>query len=244
MIGLTGLFFAYFLSRRGGRAARWGLLLCGSSALWLYVWSTPALHARLGGALESRFPPQRAEDMPRADAVVLLGGGMSLNVASPYPEMWSAADRVWHAARLYRAGKAPLIIPSGGGELTTSVPLLRDLGVPASAIIVEGQARNTDENARFVADLLRARVQTNETGRCRILLVTSAWHMRRALLNFAQTDLDAIPAAADHEALASRPFDIGLSALVPNAERFAQNSVFLKEYFGYWFYRLRYALLS
>ena len=110
----------------------------------------------IGGALEREWPIVKAEDAPKADAIVLLGGGMGSNTnVYPYAEMWNGADRVWHAARLYKAGKAPIVIPTGCNERESAVPLLRDLGVPESAILVEDEARNTEENARFVERMLK-----------------------------------------------------------------------------------------
>ena len=86
-------------------------LLAGSVA-WLWVWSAPVMYRWLGGSLEDEWPVVRAEDSPDADAIVLLGGGMGSNTnVYPYAEMLSGADRVWHAARLYKSGKAPLVIP-------------------------------------------------------------------------------------------------------------------------------------
>ena len=110
----------------------------------------------IGGALENEWPVVKAEEAPKADAIVLLGGGMGSNTnVYPYAEMWNGADRVWHAARLYKAGKAPIVIPTGCGERDSAVPLLCDLGVPESAILVEDAARNTEENARFVERMLK-----------------------------------------------------------------------------------------
>ena len=107
------------------------------SLLWFWGWGTQVSYRILGGALEKAYPPQHAEAMPKADAIVLLGGGMMCNTNLPYAEMWSAADRVWHAARLYKAGKASVVIPTGCGDESAVVPLLLDLGVPRKAIRVE-----------------------------------------------------------------------------------------------------------
>lgn len=211
------------------------------SFLWFWCWSTPAMYRFLGCALERPFPPQRAEALPAADAIVILGGGMGCNTNLPYAEMWSAADRVWHAARLYRAGKAPLVIPSGGGEEHSSVPLLLDLGVPRKAIRIEAEARNTEENARFVERVIRRLPGQGKAKRPRVLVVTSAWHMRRALLHFRQTGVEAVPAATDHEATTQRQSGIGVTDLLPAYDKFYGNCVMAKEYLGYALYRLKYA---
>ena len=143
----------------------------------------------------------RAEDMPTADAIVVLGGGMTANKAVyPYADISEAGDRVWHAARLYRAGKAPLVVPTGCNDKDAVVPLLLDLGVPSTALRVEDEARNTEENARFVATMLKDVVPGRKP---RILLVTSAIHMRRALLMYSRyaSELDIIPRLSPEERL-------------------------------------------
>ena len=111
LLAVAGFIFSARGRRRTSRA------LVVASVLWLYFWSTPLVCCWLGCSLEGDWPVTRTEDAPPADAIVILGGGMGSNTnVYPYAEMWSGADRVWHAARLYRAGKAPLVIPTGSGE--------------------------------------------------------------------------------------------------------------------------------
>ena len=226
---------------RNWRKTGFGLLI--SSLAWLWLWSTPVMYHWLGGSLEGEWPVVKAEDAPVADAIVLLGGGMgsSTNVY-PYAEMWSAADRVWHVARLYRAGKAPVVIPSGVCERESTLPLLRDLGVPESAVVIEDKARNTEENARFVENLINSRAEKNggEVRKPKVLLVTSAWHMRRSVLMYKRyaPSLEIIPAAADYEATvhSGRPFLF--KDMWPDATILSANSYLFKEEIGYWGYRL------
>lgn len=222
---------ACWLAWRGRRRA--AIAWLALTAAWLLVWSSPLFYGWFGFTLERCYPPRRAGEMPTADAIVVLGGGMTAAPGLlPYPDMTGGADRVWHAARLYRAGKAPIVIPSGKGEDQATVPLLLDLGVPAHAIRVEADSRNTVENARFTAALLK------RLGCRRILLVTSAWHMRRAHLLFARTGLEVIPAATDHEAtLVRATLDWSLPDLLPSPDALTRNTAILKEYIGYWVYR-------
>jgi uncharacterized SAM-binding protein YcdF (DUF218 family) len=119
-------------------------------------------------------------------AIVVLGGGVYPAVPPwvPDPDLGSAADRVWMAARLYRRGLAPKVIVSGGNILaqhggvpsTTEAEAMRrfltELGVPDSAIVMEARSINTRDNIAFV----RAMVQDDP-----VALVTSAYHMPRAL---------------------------------------------------------------
>ena len=183
------------------RARRSGALLVLAGVAWLWAWSTPVASEALQARLESRYPAQPAEALPRADAIVVLGGAMAPpSPGQPYPDLGLAADPVWHAARVFRAGKASLVLASGGSDPeVTQVPeaeamagLLRELGVPASAILQERASRNTRENADLSAAVLLPRHARD------ILLVTSALHMARAKAEFERAGFHVVPAATDH----------------------------------------------
>ena len=239
----AGIFCIWRRRRRGA------LAFCCASLAWMLAWTCGFIFPDIMVDLEKEYPPQPVETSPSADAIVLLGGGMSCNTnVLVYPEMYQAADRVWHSARLWKAGKAPVVIASGSYEAEASVPLLRDLGVPDSAIIVEPDARNTEENARFTAAILAKRQVVEEGGRpFRILLVTSAWHMRRSVLMFERAfagiaanggpKIEIIPAPTDYDGLCGkRPFRY--SDIFPSAECMNRKSYAFKEILGYWGYRL------
>lgn len=245
---------------RNWRKIGFGLLV--SSVAWLWLWSTPMMYRWIGVVLEREWLVVKAEDAPKADAIVLLGGGMGANRdVYPYAEMWNGADRVWHAARLYKAGKAPIVIPTGSGERESSVPLLLDFGVPERAILVEDKARNTEENAKFVERMVGSlefgvrssefRIQGDGSSipqashsklraKKRILLVTSAWHMRRSVLMYRKyaPSLEIIPAAADYEATVIMGHPFMFRDLWPDANILFCNSYIFKELLGYWGYRL------
>jgi uncharacterized SAM-binding protein YcdF (DUF218 family) len=119
------------------------------------------------------------------DAIVVLGGGIT-PAAPPFlmePDLADAADRVWYAAQLYHRSVARRIIVSGGsfveqrgGPATSEAEAMRrfliDLGVPSEAIVSEGNSLNTLENIRNVRQMV---------GDARVALITSAFHMPRAL---------------------------------------------------------------
>ncbi len=179
-------------------------LVLGISALvWLLVWSLPVVSTGVRAHLEAAYAPLSVEAVPAAEAIVVLGGGINAAGAGyAYPDLGAAADRTWHAARLFHAGKAPLILLSGGTDPTQNLTseaaamraLLRDLGVPDTAMVLEERSRTTEENARFSAALLR------ERGVKSVLLVTSALHMRRAMKHWEDRGLKVQPVATDHEA--------------------------------------------
>ena len=108
---------------------------------------------------------------------------------------------------------------------------LTDLGVPKDRIVVEGQSRNTYENAREASELLA------ERGIERVILVTSALHMPRALATFRATQLDVVPAPTDFEV--TTVGERTLLDLLPDAEALQGSSRALKEYLGLWVYRKR-----
>lgn len=227
-----------------------GLVFATLALVWFSIWSFGFIFPHLKTDLEELYPPLRAEEMPTADAIVLLGGGMGCNTnLLVYPEICQAADRVWHAARLWKAGKAPVIITSGESEEFTSVPLLLDFGVPKSAILVEPSARNTEENAKFVAEQLKAGVKEGDAPR-KILLVTSALHMRRAELMFRRAfekyaavegngarPIEIIPAASDYDGLLWKD-EVTIDSFFPSPEGMADKSRTFKEILGYWGYRI------
>lgn len=221
------IFIAAFIAALRDRR-RLAIKLFGAAALWFLVWSSPMTYRYLASGLEREFPVVKAEDAPKADAIVVLGGGMGSNTNDyPYGEMWFSADRVWHGARLYKAGKSTNVFVTCDADIS----LLTDLGVPHSAIDRESSARNTEEEARYIAS---KDVKS-------VLLVTSAWHMRRAKLMFEKyaPGLEVIPAATDYEALVRCGWRSGFewSDLTPNAEMLFYSSYMIKEIIGYWGYR-------
>ena len=229
------------------RRRRMAAGLLAFALAWLWIWSTPLAARAIAGALMNQHPPQRVEDLPEADAIVVLGGGIEpVSGDTIYPDMNSAADRLWHAARLHKAGKAPLIIASAGivwqedawgrrnkqtGAEAMRI-LLAALGVPESDILQEGNSRSTHENAQFTGELA-ASLEIES-----VLLVTSAWHMPRALAAFERTPLQAIPAPCDHAQWRGRPMPAILMAL-PGSDALSLSGAALREHLGLLIYRLR-----
>lgn len=226
------LILALFLAwRRRSRLAT----ACGALAVvWLWAWSVPVLSLWLRGTLENQFAQRPLSRVPQAQALVLLGGGVSPPSGKAADiNLGAAADRVWYAARLFHAGKAPLLLLSGGSdpqrhafsEARAMAIFLQDLGVPAPALVLEEDSRNTLENAVFCAKLLKAR------GIRHVLLVTSALHMPRALALFSAQGLQVEPAPTDFEADSLPP---GALAWLPDAEALDGSGRAMKEWVGKW----------
>ena len=210
------------------------------SFLWFYFWSAPIVGAWMALHLERDYPVQLAEDMPEADAIILLGGGVRGVTNYPYAMLRDGSDRAWHSARLWKAGKAPIIIPSNIGAEFADVRLLVDLGVPREAIILENKAVNTEQNAKLVREVLLGCAEHDDCeSRPKVLIVTSACHMRRSMYMFEKyaPDIECIPAATDYQELpfVGNPFD--WRNLLPSIAAFARSNSYVHEYIGYWGYR-------
>ena len=223
---------------RRRRLAQWTL---GAALAWFWFWAMPIVGGWLALPLEKDYPVQLAEEMPNADAIVLLGGGVWGTTNYPYAMLKDGADRAWHAARLWKTGKAPIIIPSNVDAELCDVKLLVDLGVPREAVVLENKAVNTEENAKFIREIL-SRVEHGERvdgRRTRVLLVTSACHMKRSLYMFEKyaPEIECIPAATDYQALPWKDLPFRLRSLLPDIGALARNNAFIHEYIGYYGYK-------
>lgn len=231
LLGFVFCGWALWLGRKSA-----ALFFALSAVAWLWLWSLPPVAAGLAAVVEGPYQPRPLADIPGAEAVVVLGGAYSASGFDPGTgqdvEFGEAAERLWFAARLFHAGKAPLILLSGGhdprlvefSEAEAMARIAADLDIPDEALLREGASRNTRENARYSASLLR------REGIHRILLVTSAAHMRRATVHFAAEGLDVVPVPTDYQAprLARKP------CCLPDGEALAVSGQMFKELVGRW----------
>ena len=213
------------------RQAKW---LGWLTIAWLYLWMTPIMTWIVGVPLEREFLVDgrvpAVETFPDADAIVLLGGGMDADTThNSYAEMLVGADRVWQAARLYKAGKAPKVIATGNGTIDTTLPLLKDFGL-AEECVTFLDAKNTEEEAKGIAKM----------GYKKILLVTSAWHTKRARLMFEKyaPKIEVVCAPADFEQTMMAENLFSCKAILPDVNILYLNSVALHEWVGIIGYKL------
>lgn len=223
-----------------------GVWLIVGAMGWFCVWSMGVTQRLMGWAFGlDRYRVVDVGTLPKADYIVDLGGGMGLNTnVCAYPYLSGAADRVWHSARLWKAGKAPFVIPTGIGIVDTDAVFLKDLGVPSSAILVENQARNTEENAIFTAALIarhqRSRPLNIQISRPCVLLVTSVSHMRRALMIFKKKSprLECVPVVTDCGSV--NFYNLwSWNDFIPQIGGFFGNLIVYKECLGILGYKLR-----
>lgn len=231
LLGLLGL---WSLVRRRVSCGCLNLLLC--ALLWASS-SGPAA-AWLMKGLEA---PYYALPEPRGDVIVLLGGGIAegapdlSGVGAPLDEMTA---RLVTAVRLQKKLGTPVIV--SGGKLfehqAAEAPVVRrflaDLGVPPGKILVEERSRNTHENAMNSARICR------EQGFRAPVVVTSAYHMRRAMLCFERAGMKATPFPSPFRSWPGRVFT--RLDYLPAGSALVRTGDAVKEYLGYAVYRVVY----
>lgn len=229
------------------RNARWKRLF-GIAALILFwlLGNGPILNEaiRLWEIHPPGLQPKSVAESSRV--AVVLTGGMINGLYKPLPTrpvLSREADRAGQALWLYKTGRVQKIIISGGqGNLSFQTPneadegqmiqlFLTTAGIPAGDIVLENKSKNTRENARFSARLL---CQQFRTSAC--IVVTSAWHMRRAEACFQKLGLTVTPwpAAQLSERRAVSPG----AYLLPNEKAFHDSQTLIREIVGYvtyWF---------
>ena len=250
-LGLAFLGFAvgWVLGRCVGRLARVGKWLAWLAVTFLWIMSCGVTTRFVGVGLERPWERDGVmhgsfEDLPDAEAIVVLGGGVGAHEKCHAHELGPGADRVWQGARLYNAMKTRVpglkVYCTGGGCEYAAVPLLTGLGVPREAIWFSEEPRNTEEEARLLKSLICGKDEAMSLSRptmSRIYLVTSAWHMSRAKMLFDHAGFDVIPAPTDFEMNCAAEKSIEFGDFVPSADALLRNSAAVKEWvarFGYW----------
>ncbi|WP_296752392.1 YdcF family protein [Thiobacillus sp.] len=220
------------LNRRRPRLAMSLILLSAAS---LYALSTPWVGGLLQKTLEISRPVDFAA-LTDAGAIVVLGGGRRLAAAEYDSDTVNgiSLERLRYAAFLHRASGLPILATGGkpgGGTLAEGRIMQRvlhdEFGVAARWI--EEASLTTWDNARLSAPLLKA------SGVRRIVLVSHAWHLRRAVPLFEAQGLEVIPAGIQ---FASTDLD-DVFDLLPTPAGLRDSSFALHEWLGILWYKLR-----
>lgn len=212
-----------------------GRALVAAGIVLLYLLSLEPVADRLIRPLESVSAPLEGNGII-ADAVVVLGGGVNdLSWARAQPEPSPASlQRLVEGIRLARAVRAPLVLSGGSGavaptavrEADAMAELAIRLGYPGRGLMIESRSRNTWENAEQVKTLISGRT---------IILVTSAFHVRRSSGMFRKQGFSVIPAPAGYRSV-TRP--LSADAFIPRAAALDTSSTALAEYVSLFWYRL------
>ncbi|CAG7633187.1 YdcF family protein [Paenibacillus allorhizosphaerae] len=226
IIVLLALLSMWLFYRKKRRTA----IVITAMTILMYAISTPLIGSAALQPLESRYSPPAAID---GDVYLLLTGGSVQGTPEPSgigsPGVYTLS-RIVAVAELYAKKPLPILVSGGqvyddsGNEGQLSKRVLTALGIPAKDIVVEGESRTTQENAR------NSKVLLERNGYKKPILVTSAFHMPRAMKHFHEQQVEAIPYPVGY--LNSRNASWSPRQLLPSSSALDWLSVALKEYIG------------
>lgn len=203
----------------------------------------PPLETRMLTQAQTPIPaqtPVQTQAVADAQALVILGGG----TIQASPEAGEGRDMLSPGAlkrTVYAFGLRDIFpgvyITAGGRvfdygqetEADVTGRLLVSLGLPAQRILKESASRNTWQNAKNTAQLF---------GYTKIILVTSAFHMRRSVFCFENNGFSVIPAPTDYRCARNSRYDI--FSFLPSPDALSATYTALHEYIGLLYYRLIY----
>jgi uncharacterized SAM-binding protein YcdF (DUF218 family) len=200
--------------------ARWGRRFVSVGALLLLIAGLSPLGQALILPLEDRFPRADLDQPPPPTGFIVLGGAEDrlVGTARHAPTLNEAGERILETVILARKFPEAKIAFSGGdagilyksdSEAKGAAALLTSMGLDRDRLILESNSRDTFENARFLKDeLTKLGLVGPDT---RWVLITSAYHMPRAIGTFRHAGFDVEAWPVDYrtrgKADLSRPFD-------------------------------------
>jgi uncharacterized SAM-binding protein YcdF (DUF218 family) len=221
--------------------ARRGRVTAAARTAWLagallFLSSWPPAAAFFAWTLEAGLPSAAPADSGAQAIVVLAANLYAPNPPRPFRILGQGSHlRCQCALWLYRNGRQLPILASGGldGEVVVAEEMARVLrteGVPPEHVLTESRSLNTYENARFSAQMLAA------MGIRRIILVTEAYHMKRAGLAFRRQGMEVWQAPCGFR---SWEFQWRWTQFFPAAKALLGTEDALHEWMGLAYYRLR-----
>ena len=215
------------------------MLYIVTALLLLWVTSIPIVSNSLLGLLEQNYQVQTLDNVEDHDTVVVLSGMVRTiqNNGELYYEFGEAVDRILAGISLIKDGKADRMILTRGqlpwslgvpeGEFLSNFAKMN--GVEADKITLTRVVQNTDDEAKAIAEL----ITSNE----KLILVTSAFHMPRAIKVFANQNIVVTEFPVDFLSGASKLYILDF---LPDASAFKVSSLFIREMIGRAYYSLKY----
>ena len=232
---LTGLSTLFFTDRR-----KTGKVLVTVGVLIFALLSFDQISTRIVSPLDQRygayspFPPGDVSDPVKY--VVVLGCGHVSDPSLPVTSQLSEASliRLVEGIRVYRKNPGSKMILSGGKgfdpipEARVFADAAEALGIRSTDLIMESNSKDTKDQARFIQKIV---------GSNRFILVTSAFHMPRAMALFRKGGMNPIPAPAGHVVKARR--QLSPSQFFPSADSLEKSERAIREYWGIIWAKLR-----
>lgn len=217
----------------GRFSRRWAQAAIFSGALLLWILSCSASAYGLNHLLLRSYPPMAPADLQKAQAIVVLGGGVELYAPEyAHPIIGSAAyQRLVYGRYLKTLHDLPLVFSGGKGWGASSAQTQTEAQVAANALkrdfgmtfaMSDGESRDTRENA------LRSYALLSAQGITRIALVTHDWHMQRSKMQFEAAGFQVLPAPMGYIQPPLR-WD---TDFLPSARGLEKTSIVLHEWLG------------
>lgn len=233
-ISVLTMIVGFVIVVKANQSGRWrrigkGLVILPTLAIWLMA--TPIVNQAMQGITERRYEKIDAAEAPCGDVILSLSGS------------WC---RGWFAAEMLKAGKAPLMIITGIDVMKIDVPLIYDLGVDKTKVVIDNEARNTEENITNARRLYLERLNADsqlavESGsrlssNPKVLLVTSVYHMPRSELMMRKywPEAEVVPVPTEFM-VKDMPFN--WRHLLPSVESICYFNAAFHEWVGYLWYR-------
>ena len=213
-----------------GRRRRWAFSLACFGALLLLLQSLPLVGSALLGTLERRAGPV-LQDAAGAQAIVVLGSGLELDAAEYGGD--TATDRTLlrtrYGATLARRLDLPVLVSGGLPDQAqrSEAEVMADILEHEFKVPVrwrEMHSKDTAGNAAMSAVILK------KAGIRRIVLVTQAFHMPRALRWFRAAGLEVVPAPTHFKAGGAGT--VGVADFLPSAAALHNSFYALHEWLG------------
>jgi uncharacterized SAM-binding protein YcdF (DUF218 family) len=190
----------------------------------LCVFGTEVVAGMMLHPLERVYAPKTIAAAPNADAIVVLNGDVVRGITAPGIQWGESANRFFTGIDLALAGKAKVIVISAGPFPANGAVLrqtaIRD-GIPPDHIIVTPRVLTTEDEALTLSEVPAIHS---------ILLVTSAFHMPRAVLLFRARGLNVSPFPTDERVLSRS--GLNSSRFIPNAAALRKSEDAMREYYG------------
>lgn len=200
--------------------------------LFLYLSSISIVSSFLIAQLENSYNPPKI--IEKVDAIVVLGGGATNDT----PDITGVGGlnsipsaRLLTALRLQKKLDSYIILSGGqiyddsGKEADIAKRILMDLGVKEDKIILENNSLTTTENAKYTAKIIK------DKGFKDVILVTSAFHMNRAMENFHQEGISPIAYPGDY--MVNKKLSVHLTKFMPSSQALEMTSIFFQEKLRY-----------
>lgn len=219
------------------KRARFSLWAITISFLIVWLLSTPFFASYLTKRLEDRILLKSMESLTQLDVIVVLGAGIGI-YDNPENDELALPTRVIKGVRVFKKTEARIMVMSGGNRrvnegdrmVKAMKRLAMDMGVPEERILLESMSRNTIEHPVFISKMKE--VQASD----RIGLVTSCWHMPRALYEFKKKFLSVVPIQCGEK----EKISTGFTSWLPDAGSLSKSTIMIQEYVGMVWYRFWY----